>query len=168
MDWSGSQTGMARRVLHIDIEYDFLLWALVTPLRDYRLCYYLNKLTDLELYRQRDLVVAQGKSGSRGEYALYRGVNLLDRFRYYLLSNKSAVGQYRLLPEMRQADFFILLQCPADNAWTDRVYSQLRAVQHIQTLFKVNVDELAAKQNLIFDDEDILQDQDHSHSRSSL
>ncbi len=159
---------MARRVLHIDFEYDFLLWALVTPLRDYRLCYFLNKLTDLELYRQKDLVVNQGKAGGRGEFALYRGVNLLDRFRYYLISNKRAPGQHRLLPEIRQADYFVMLQCSAENGWTDRVYSQLRDISHIQTLFKVDVDALAAKQNLIFDDEDILQNQDHSHAGSGF
>lgn len=155
---------MARRILHIDFEYHFLLWALVTPLRDYRLCYFLNKATELQLRREKDLEVPQGKTGGRQQYALFRGVNLLEHYKFYLLANRNATGQHRLLTSVKQADYFLMLLREAENEWTDRVYSQLREISHIQTLFKVNVETLSDKQNLIFDDEDILQGQDHRHA----
>lgn len=146
---------MGRTTLQIDYDYEFGLLAIVTPMRDYRLCYFINKYSPLELIRRDDLSVTDIKKRTASYFSIYSYSDLLDHADFYLVNNKNPVSNKLLLPELRQIDYLFKVVGNAfeeKKKWLNR---ELNLIPQIQTCFEVDINSINSKQNLIFDDEDV-------------
>lgn len=145
--------GLGKLVLDTEFEYDFDLIALVSPVKDYRLCWLINKHLNIDLCRNEDLEINLTREKKLAYFSLYSYYDNLDKLSVFLLNNK--FNNDYLLPELKQADFLLMIKGGLADIEKDRYVSAIKAIPVVQTLFEINPYSLKSKQNLIFDESDI-------------
>ena len=85
---------MAKKSYNIDFEYDydFILIGICSPLKDYHMCYHLNKELGTSLYRSRiDVSMDFFEEIEKGQFSLYEYWDEQYENQWYLLSNKCKI-----------------------------------------------------------------------------
>ena len=114
----------------------YCLIALATPLKDYRLAYFINDALNFHLKKYDDLRVA-GKENSFSWYYYSQGSNYL---RCMLISNINEKG--RLIPGQR-IDFFLLIKNIVDNEQLLDILSKLRKVPNISAALEMDMSSIS-------------------------
>ncbi len=135
---------MTRHLLEVEFDYEFDLIGISCHLRDYRLCFELNRLLDINLVR-----ADQGAETGSGEFAVFHDRCEETRTEIRLIVNRGDSGF--LIPEKRQADYLLMLR---DNArWeSDELMEMLKSHQQILTAFEIDPEGLKSKENLLLND----------------
>ncbi len=142
---------MKKRKLEAEINYDFSLFGIISPLKEYKLAWSLNSKLDMHLDKEKDI-----------EIEFLKNQNLLiSNFLYQtehssirLLKNKS-VDQFAdnsafLLPELHRFDYFIIIQ-GFDGVYSSQGIKEiLSSIPQIQFVQSFPIDSLKSKENLIF------------------
>jgi hypothetical protein len=142
---------MAKRVL-LDIHTSPAWYTLVgisCHLRDYRLSYLVNENLGFRLVRLNDLpYLAQGAKEPR-HFSLYRWRDDDQYNAYYLIANRSE--ESLLIPQMRQADFLLLVEGPFKKKQQDDLLSRIRKVPNINTAFGIPFSTVKNYENILTD-----------------
>lgn len=149
---------MAKKVLRLDLPVDYALWGIVTPLRMYRLVYFLNKVTSLDFERYSDHQVRLAKDQVEIRYDRYYCPIALDRLHYYLMANYSATHKKPLVPEYQRIDFWLMVKGDAATMQAEKHIHAIENLSQVQTIVPVDPVQLSSKHNLTFDDEDLYTD----------
>ncbi|MFT7587816.1 MAG: hypothetical protein ACI959_000020 [Limisphaerales bacterium] len=143
--------GQSRRktTLHVDFDFDFRLIGLVSPVRDYRIAWLLNRELKIELERKEDLEIEGGKNLGRNWFSRFEWENMLDKSRFCLISNRFS-GEY-LIPERKSVDYFLLVY----GTWYEKGLSDLlnsiKPIPDIQTTITIDPRDLRSRLNLILE-----------------
>lgn len=140
---------MSKHRLHVDFDFEFSLICIISSLKDYRLCWAINRLLNIALVRQEDFKVTNEKKQVEAYFNLFQYADEINCLQYSLLANKSA-GVY-LLPELKRADYLLMLRGDeSENAKTESL-QQLKNLAGVEALFAVNPAELRSKENLLLE-----------------
>lgn len=129
----------------IPVEYDFMLLALISSLKDYRLCYELNKKLKLKFIRQPELELKDAKH-NRSEYTFFRCRNSKTREEIILILNKGSNGI--LIPEMKNVDYFLLIKNQPVDA-IDRLVTAMNEIDNIGGVYELDPAELKSAENFL-------------------
>jgi len=140
---------LSKHTLHVDFDYDFELIAIISSLRDYRLCWQINRLLHLDLTRKSDLEVTDAKKRSYSRFPLFMHDDEINFLRYYFIGNKSA-GFY-LIPELKQVDYFLMLRGDAAGNMKGELLQQLKALSGVEAVFDTPISNIRSKQHLIIE-----------------
>lgn len=140
---------MSKHRLNVDFDYEFSLICIISSLKDYRLCWAINRALNIQLARQDDLKVNNEKKRQEGFFNLFRYEDEINFLHYTLIANKSA-GAF-LLPEMKQVDYLLMLRGDAAEDAKEELIQQLKNLAGIEALFAANPAELRSKENLILE-----------------
>jgi hypothetical protein len=134
--------------LKYELDIDFNLIAITSPLKDYRLCYYINKVTGLDLYKVEDheIWVESQRPTYFGRYTCEDVNN--DTF-YFLLNNKGVEGGI-LIPEMKVTDFFLLVKNAIDEELLQWQITQINNLADVVVASEIDPHKLKSKENLVF------------------
>ncbi len=142
---------MAKRTLYFepDYDYDFELISIVSPVRDYRLCWHINKVLNVDFERQEEIPLHYPRKHKYGYYNLFYYEDALNWLQYYFINNRS-LGEH-LIPELKQVDYFLLIK--GGNAAVEKgtIVEALRKLEHIQAVLQIDPLTLKSRQNLIFE-----------------
>lgn len=136
--------------LIIEYDFDFYLIGIVSPVREYKLAWLINKTLGIRLVKEPDLVInfinnnliiSNFKSGT--EQRMHR-----------LLKNQS-VGEpsgkpYYLLPELKNFDFLLMISDESNTIVMDNILEKIRQVPEIYYVMETDLSQLDSKENLIF------------------
>lgn len=139
---------MAKSILKIEYDYDFLLFAIVSSAKDYRLCWHLNQLFEFNFTKQKDLEINLPKKKRLAYFSNYLFLDEANLCEYYLIGNKFSGGNF--IPELKEADFLFLLKGEHGSLNKSDFLEKIKSLPVVQTVFEVNVKKLKSKQNLIF------------------
>lgn len=137
---------MSKFTLNIEEDYDFSLIGISCHAKDYKLCHEFNKLLEIDFVRKEDLDIDSKKT--QGNYSLYEYIDGDNFVNYYLISNRSNKGV--LIPEHKSIDYFLLLKGATNNDIMENIIKKTSTLQIVLTAYKIDVDTLKSKQNLIF------------------
>ncbi len=138
---------MIKKFLKLELDFDFILIAITSQLKDYRLCYYINKYTETNFNKVDDLCLHFKDDGAKYfSHYLYQWTNTDCLF--HLLANKGTDGF--LIPEMKEADYFILIKEFIDEEDLDFFLERIKLIQDIQAAAEINPNRLKSKENLLF------------------
>ncbi|MCB9174641.1 MAG: IPExxxVDY family protein [Flavobacteriales bacterium] len=137
---------MSKFTLNIEEDYDFSLIGISCHAKDYRLCYELNKILEIDLVRGEDLDI--DSKNTKANYALYDYIDEENFIDYYLISNRSNKGF--LIPEHKSTDFFLLLKGASNDDIIENIINKISEIELVLTSFQIDVNSLKSKQNLIF------------------
>lgn len=139
---------MNKLTLKYELEYDFVLIAITAPLKDYRLCYKINKQLLIEFYRTDELSLQYAISEQPAFFSKFHYRMAETETDFHLLSNKGTEGL--LIPEMKNADFFILIQNYIDKDDLNHFITGLNKIPEVLVAVEVDPKKLKSKENLIF------------------
>ena len=136
--------------LIVEYEFDFYLIGIVSPVREYKLAWLINKMLGIHLVKKPDLeinfinnklIISNFKSGM--EPRMYR-----------LLKNQS-VGEpagkpYYLLPELKNFDFLLMISDESNTVVMDDLLENIRQIPEVYYVMQTDLSQLDSKENLIF------------------
>ncbi len=119
--------------LHDNFTEGFLLYAIASPLADYRMSFFINQKTGLQLKKYNDMPYGDTKTKKTAfSWYFYYDDNLNTN--YYLIGNKSE-GNF-LISTLKQIDFFLLIKSSLpENAFADKIMN-IRSVQQVYAILK--------------------------------
>ena len=139
---------MTKFQLKVEYDYDFDVVGISCHARDYRLCWALNQKLGIALTKQeKDLEIKTKKQPLATGHSLYSFYDEMDHIEYQLVINKS--GGSIILPEQKNADYIFLLR----NNFViemDELMQKLNSIEMVQTAFRIELNTLKSKENLIF------------------
>jgi hypothetical protein len=135
-----------RYSLNVEPELEMEIVGICTHLRDYKLCWQINRHLGLELGRvDGDMQSDSGKDKSAHHW--YRFTNETTHTEYHLVRNKGTAAL--LIPEHRQVDYLLIMRENLNINVSDLI-RQLRNIENVLTAFRINTDELKNKETLIY------------------
>ncbi len=140
---------MKKAKLLIEHTFDFELLGLVSPVKDYKMAWLLNKLFDLNLVRENDLKL-DFISAPKLEISNYL-LHLPHGF-IQLLKNKalnSSLQLAYLIPELRSIDYFLLIKDETEQTNIPTFVKFLSENPLIQSVMRIEVSKLKSKENLL-------------------
>jgi hypothetical protein len=137
-----------RKNLKFEIDFDFILIALTTSLKDYRICYLINKILNFNFVRQEDLKLDIGPGGSEVLFSIFHYSWETTETDFIFIGNKGSDGY--LVPEMREADYFILIKNYIDENDLESIISALNKIPEVVAAVKIEPKKIKSRENLLF------------------
>ncbi len=140
---------MAKTILKLDNDdqFDFTLIGIACQHKDYRLCHELNTSLNIELVRENDFEIFNGKRMEKIAFSFYR-YKTEDDDQYFLFSNKSKQGF--LIPEQKQIDFFLMIRENVNRLNETEFINGLKKLKVVLGIFKLDPKKLKSRDNLLF------------------
>ena len=137
-----------RKNLKFEIDFDFILIAVTTSLKDYRICYLINKCLNFNFTRQDDLELDIGPGGNEVSFSLYQCSWENAETDFIFIANKGSDGY--LVPEMREADYFMIIKNYIDETDIESIISALNKIPEVVTAIKIEPKKIKSRENLLF------------------
>lgn len=138
---------MGKHTLEIEYDYDFVLIGISSHEKDYRICWALNNQLGLDLVKTEPLEIKDKKQDEPSHFSLFC-FELPDEFmEYFIIANRSEKGL--LIPEQKQVDYFFIIRGEIEDGKIMEMVKQIKESNLVQTAFRVDVNALKSKQNLI-------------------
>ncbi|HEY2582825.1 MAG TPA: IPExxxVDY family protein [Mucilaginibacter sp.] len=139
---------MNRKFLKFEIDLDFVLIAVTTSLKDYRICCLINKFLNFNFVKISDLEVDIYRDSGTVFFSLYHYNWEASETDFYFIANKGSDGY--LVPEMKKADFFLLIKNYIDENDLDNLISTLNKIPEIVAAVKIDPKKIKSRENLLF------------------
>jgi hypothetical protein len=136
-----------RKTLKFEIDLDFVLIAITTSLRDYRICHHINKRLNFHFTKSPDLEVDIIQSGGPVFFSLYQYHWEASETDFYFIANKGSDGY--LVPEMRKVDYFMMIKNYIDDDDLDKLVTDLNKIQEIVAAVKIDPKKIKSRENLL-------------------
>jgi hypothetical protein len=144
---------MANKILKFDIEpdYDFILFALISPFKDYKLACHINDVLEIDFCKNDDLTLCQPKKEDRlVSNFLYRSEHSTwCLFRNQLLDTEEETKGY-LVTELKNYDFLLKIEGDSAEEVSKDLPEKLKSLPCVEYLTKIDVQNLKSKDNLLF------------------
>lgn len=139
---------MAKFLLEEEFEFDFSLLGISSHVKDYRLCWAVNKALDLDLVKLEDEIIIRQKNGEdQSVFSIYYYLEKDNEIEFELICNRHEHGY--LIPELKSADYFLKISEYYDGN-LDEIIQLLRKANLINMAFEIDVNTLRSKQNLLY------------------
>jgi hypothetical protein len=140
---------MKKNILQIEHTFDFELLGLVSPVKDYKMAWLINRDLQLNLVKGKDIEI---------EFLSLPGLLISQFFLslphgfVQLLKNKalnSANQVSYLVPELKSMDYFLLIQDQTFQLSIHTFANQLSKNPFIQNVMRLDISKLKSKENLL-------------------
>ncbi len=140
---------MKKAKLLIEHTYDFELLGLVSPVKDYKMAWLINRDLDMKLIKSDDLILEFMTLPSLkiSQYFLSLPHGFVQLLRNKALNSTNQVSY--LIPELKSMDYFLLVQDETFQISINTFASQLAKNRYIQNVMKLDVSKLKSKENLL-------------------
>ena len=135
-----------RLTLKYELDLDFVLIAITSQLKDYLLCFKLNKQLNINFHKIDELIIENNSGGLFFSRYLYQPPETETDF--YLLANKGENGY--LIPEMKTVDYFIIIRNYISQDEAEQLIDGINKLQEVLAAIEVDPRRLKSKENLIF------------------
>lgn len=139
---------MNKTTLKYELDLDFVLLAITAPLKDYRLCFKINKQLDFDFSRIEELELIFNSDEEPVYYSRYLYLQPQTETEFDLIANKGTGGF--LIPEMKTVDFFLIIRNYIDENELRSFILALNKIPEILVAAEVDPRKLKSKENLIF------------------
>ena len=150
-------------------EIDYHLIAIHTSLEDYRLAYFINQKTGLNLSKNKNEIQITIKEGET-KFSRFFYDDKKNGVFWNLIQNKNEVIQQKsessqtlfsnikmevstkvhLLPEFNKVDYFLKIENLAETMYLKKIQNLLNTIENISTVYTVETNKIKSKNNLIF------------------
>ena len=138
---------MAKYTLEEDFDYDFKIIMISCHNKDYRLCWEINKVLDIQLTREEDIIYKKKRVKEPSHHSVFSYSDPETRNHYKLISNSSS--GIHLLSDNKQADFVLMIEESYPVDLSD-ISKSLRSIPIVLACYTVEPEALKEKDNLVF------------------
>lgn len=141
---------MARKkTIKFEEDFEGVLFGIISQLKDYRLCWHINKVLDFDLRRMGDIEIVHRKKLKTAIFNLYRYESDLDKWLVHFVSNKH-LGEF-LIPDFKQVDSFLVIRGEVIEERQEHILTSLRNISGTQLVLLIDYAGLKSRENLIFE-----------------
>lgn len=137
-----------KKVIKFEIDLDFVLIAITSPLKDYRLCYMVNKSLNFNFVRADDLQLDALQGPGKVFFSFFKYGWESSETEFYLIANKGSEGY--LIPEMNKTDYLFMIKNYIDEDDLDEIVLKLNKIPEIVAAVKVDPKKIKSRENLLF------------------
>jgi len=137
-----------KKFLKFEIDLDFVLIAVTTSLKDYRICYLINKCLSFNFVKINDLEVDFHPGAGPSYFSLYTYNWEASETDFFFIANKGTDGY--LIPEMKKADYFLMIKNYIDDKDLENIISSLNRIPEIVAAVKIDPKKIKSRENLLF------------------
>ncbi len=140
---------MKKAKLHIEHTYDFELLGLVSPVKDYKMAWLINRELGLDMVRWDDLEIEflSIPSLKISQFFLSLPHGFVQLLKNKALNSSNQISY--LIPELKYMDYFLLVQDDTFQISINTFANQLAQNPFIQNVMKLDVTKLKSKENLL-------------------
>ncbi len=140
---------MKKAKLLVEHTYDFELLGLVSPVKDYKMAWLVNRDLQLNMVKWEDLEIEFLTSPALkiSQYFLSLPHGFVQLLKNKALNSSNQVSY--LIPELKSMDYFLLLQDDTFQISINTFASQLEKNPFIQNVMKLDITKLKSKENLL-------------------
>lgn len=129
---------MARKFILTDEPETFhYLIGIAGMIKDFRLCYHLNKDLYINLIKKDDLLANMNKDGEPTAFPFFFYEEPHSFLNFNLIGNKSPEGV--LVPEFWQADYLLVINGPFPKESMERFLKSIRVIPSVLTAFQIDL-----------------------------
>jgi len=139
---------LSRKFLKFEIDLDFVLIAVTTSLKDYRICYLINKFLNFNFVKISDLQLDIHPNSEQVLFSRYHNYWETTETDFYFIANKGSDGY--LIPEMKKADYFLLIRNYIDENDLESIISALNKIPEVVAAVKIDPKKIKSRENLLF------------------
>ena len=136
-----------KKLISLEERFTGILWAIVAPVKEYQLCWNINKVLGFDLKRADDVELINKKRNRTSVFSFFKSASDIDKWQVFMMSNKH-LGEF-LIPEVKQADYFLIIRGEVSDSRESELFAKLKGIQVIQLIVKLNFDQLKSKANLM-------------------
>ena len=137
-----------RKILSFELDFDFILIAITSHLRDYKLCYRINKELNMNFRKVGDYCLNLFAGNEALQFSQYFFKIEASETEFYLIANHSAAGY--LIPEMGNINYFMLIKNHLDQEDLNVALSRLSHIENIEAVMQLNPSFIKSNENLLF------------------
>jgi len=137
-----------RTTLKFELDLDFVLLAITSQLKDYMFCFKINKQLGTDFCKVTDLELPFNAGDEIYYFSRYFYLMPQTETELFIITNKGTEGF--LVPEMKKADFFLLIRNYIDEDDLKLLITKLNKVPEVLVAVEVDPKKLKSKENLIF------------------
>src|SRR5690606_25956192 len=120
-----------RKILKFEIDLDFVLLAITSSLKDYRLCYHINKSLCFNFAKTSDLEIAFSGFDEPFYFSLYQDFWESTETEFFFIANRGNGGY--LIPEMNKTDYFLMIKNFIEDEELSRIVSGINKIPEVVT-----------------------------------
>ena len=144
---------MAKKLkLHIKNKYDYKdkykIIGICSHLKDYRICWNLNKKLDFRFKKIKDIKFEFDKKIKNILFSLYHQEEK-DFITYYLISNH--ILNKILIPEQRQLDYILIIKGPINTLKIQSIIKKIRQINNVLTAYNIDMSLVKKTDDILFD-----------------
>ena len=126
-----------------------MLIAITSAQKDYRIGYLVNKYLSFNFIRVADLEVNIYPTSAHGVlFSMFEFYWEASETFFYLIANRGTDGL--LIPEMREADYFLMIKNYIDDTDLDDIINGLNKIPEIVAAIKIDPKKIKSRENLLF------------------
>lgn len=138
--------GVAKLIVEYD--YDFDVYAIISPVKDYKLAWCINSQLSFEFEKQQD-VLLEYNNGAKMYFSSFSYETEYNCYR--LLKNKSCeysnISKPYLLSELKDYDYILVVDGEGER---EGLTEYLKSVNNIIYIKQFNPENLKSRENLIY------------------
>jgi hypothetical protein len=132
-----------------DFFEDTKLLGIMTPIKDYQLCWHLNSLLGIDFRINHDIEIQLTKKKRNYFFTVYEFLDPTGSLCHYLYNNRFD-GEY-LLPEFKHLDFLWLMKGDIVHEETlQETINNLRSISGVQLVTELTNEKIKNKEHLVF------------------
>lgn len=128
---------------------DLTILGLSSQLRDYRLAFFLNRETGINLVKIKDVPVYSEKEDCLFDFPLFTCYEPARRLNYYLMGNNNAGN--RMVPAYKQADYILMINGQVDSEISVKLNTSIRKIPGLQMVFNLENDKIKNLEGIMTD-----------------
>lgn len=139
---------MKTRKLKYIPSFDFELFGISSAEDDYKISWQISNSLKIEFLRRDNIKISDSKICEDQIFSIFENITKTEDFNLKLISNKGNIGY--LVPELKNIDYFIIISNNNEKSFIDDLLKQLRNIENISAVFKLNPESLKSKEKLLF------------------
>jgi hypothetical protein len=142
---------MKRKKLEANIDFNFTIIGIISPLKEYKLAWNINNTLDIQLIKEKDIEIEFLKA----QNLLISNYLYETEHSYYRIFKNRSINEFDdkpayLVPELNRFDYLILAHGFQDTYSMHELKNLISSIPKIQYVQDFPVDTLKSKENLIF------------------
>jgi hypothetical protein len=140
---------MKKSKLIVEHAYDFDLLGLVSPVKDYKAAWLINRELEIDLVKVEDLELDfyNGPTLKISQYFLSLPHGFVQLLKNKALNSTNQISY--LVPELRSMDYFLLVQDETFQISINTFAEKLSQNPLVQNVMKLDISKLKSKENLL-------------------
>lgn len=142
---------VADKKITYQLDADYRLIGLATGMKEYKLCFHLNRLLGCDFQKLPDLIFEAKDRTRSSQFSVLKAGDESSPARYFVFGNKN-MGEY-LLPEFSDYDYLIQVPGNPENETITAILEAIRSLPEVALAAEIPLKKAKSKDRLIYNEE---------------